>query len=386
MVITFLNLIAVPGILVGLIVGSERAFEKSVTGSVVITPLENEDYIKDSTVVENILRTVPGVLDFTTRYTSGGTIVADHRSRQNPTDEPDQISARLIGINPEREDAVTRLSASVVEGEYFRPDDTAVLLIGSLNIKRYAENFPDLTSSLEGAYPGDTVLLTIGSVSREFVVRGIIDSRVAEVSSSVFIPERELRRMINRPSNEADRIAIRLQADGDPDAVKAALINAGVGELAKVQTFQEALPKFLIDIKNTFNILGTFIGSIGIIVASITIFIIVFINALSRRQEIGILKGIGIDQKAIEIAYVFQAAFYALVGALLGALIIYGFLIGYFERNPIRFPFSDGILVAEVGSTLVRFAIMFVITLIAGFIPAWMITRQNTLNAILGRK
>jgi putative ABC transport system permease protein len=386
MMVTFLNLVAVSGILVGLIVGSERAFEQRSTGSIVITALPGEDYIIDSDLIENILKTTPGVSSFTTRYTSGGTITADYRSRQNPTSEPDQISTRLTGIDPVRENEVTRLSESIIEGDYFLPDDTAAILIGILNLKRYSEDFPDLTSSLAGAYPGDTVLLTIGSVSREFVVRGIVDSRVGEVSSAVFIPERELRRMINRPQNQADRISLRLEPSADPDAIKAALVAAGLGEQAKIQTFQEALPKFLIDIKNTFNVLGTFIGSIGIIVASITIFIIIFINALSRRQQIGILKGIGIDKRAIEIAYVFQAAIYAIVGSILGSILIYGFLVGYFERNPIRFPFSDGILVAEVTSTAFRFAILFIITLIAGFIPAWMIARQNTLNAILGRK
>ena len=134
------------------------------------------------------------------------------------------------------------------------------------------------------------------------------------------------------------------------------------------------------------NLLGTFIGSIGLLVASITIFIIIFINALSRRQQIGILKGIGIDRRAIEIAYVLQASVYALLGSFFGALIIFGFLIGYFERNPIQFPFSDGILVAEPMSTFVRFLVLFIVTLIAGFVPAWMIAKQNTLNAILGRK
>lgn len=134
------------------------------------------------------------------------------------------------------------------------------------------------------------------------------------------------------------------------------------------------------------NLLGTFIGSIGIVVASITIFIIIFINALSRRQQIGILKGIGIERRAIEIAYVFQAAIYALIGAGLGALLTYGFLIGYFERNPIHFPFSDGILVAPPDETFLRFLTLFIVTLFAGFLPAWLIVRQNTLNSILGRK
>jgi ABC-type antimicrobial peptide transport system permease subunit len=98
------------------------------------------------------------------------------------------------------------------------------------------------------------------------------------------------------------------------------------------------------------------------------------------------LKGIGIDRTAIEVAYVLQAAFYAIVGSALGVLITYGFLVGYFEANPINFPFSDGILVAEPLGTLYRFITLFIITLFAGFIPAWLIVRQNTLNSILGRK
>ncbi len=386
MMITFLNLVAVSGILVGLIVGSERAFERQSIGSISITPLDNEDYIKNSDIIEKILEQTPGVSAISTRYTSAGTIVADYRSRQRPNDEPDQISARLIGVHPENEKQVTALHTNIVEGEYFLPDDTNGILIGVLNLERYAENFPDFTNSLAGGFPGDRILLTIGTVSREFIIRGIIDSKVGDVSSAVYIPERELRRMIGRSVSDADRIAVRLNGTTNPDKAKEQLLAAGIGEYATVRTFGEALPKFLIDIKNTFNVLGTFIGSIGIIVASITIFIIIFINALSRRQQIGILKGIGIDRRAIEIAYVFQAAVYAIAGALLGIIIIYGFLIGYFERNPINFPFSDGILVAETISTLTRFTVLFVITLVAGFVPAWMIARQNTLNAILGRK
>ena len=168
--------------------------------------------------------------------------------------------------------------------------------------------------------------------------------------------------------------------------LKQTFLQSGMGTYAKIQTFEESVPKFLADIKNTFNLLGTFIGSIGIIVASITIFIIIFINALSRRRHIGILKGIGVEAHAIEIAYVLQAALYALVGSLLGALLTYGFLIPYFDANPIKFPFSDGILVAPPLETLYKFFILFLITLIAGYLPAKLITRENTLNAILGRK
>ena len=45
----------------------------------------------------------------------------------------------------------------------------------------------------------------------------------------------------------------------------------------------------------------------------------------------------------------------------------------------------DGILVAPIGETLFRVFLLVVTTLIAGFIPAWMIVRRNTLDSILGR-
>jgi ABC-type lipoprotein release transport system permease subunit len=283
---------------------------------------------------------------------------------------------------------VTALSENVVEGEYLDPSESGYILIGALNLDRYTAGFADITGSLENVYPGDSVRATINGASREFIVKGIVNAKAGGVASFVYLPEKELRRISNTVSRDADEIAIRL-ADKEletADTVKSVLVNQGIDSYARVRTFQEALPKFITDIKQTFNILGTFIGAVGIIVASITIFIIIFINAISRRQQIGILKGIGIDRKAIEVAYVQQSAFYALTGSLLGALVTYGFLIGYFDQNPIDFPFSDGILVAEPIGTLYRFLILFVITLFAGFVPAWIIVKQNTLNSILGRK
>jgi ABC-type lipoprotein release transport system permease subunit len=281
---------------------------------------------------------------------------------------------------------MSNLSDVVIEGEYLDPNEEGYILIGAYYIEEYAEQFGDIFDSLENIEPGSTVRLSAGEISKEFTVKGIIQSKVDEVSLNSYIPEREFRRIFDRFDRNADQIVVRVQPNISEDDVKADLIASNLDEYAKIQTFDEGKPKFITDIKNTFNLLGTFIGSIGIVVASITIFIIIFINALSRRQQIGILKGIGIERKAIEIAYVLQAAFYAIIGSAIGAAITYGFLIDYFARNPINFPFSDGILVAPPEETFIRFVTLFFVTLVAGFLPAWLIVRQNTLNSILGRK
>jgi ABC-type antimicrobial peptide transport system permease subunit len=138
-------------------------------------------------------------------------------------------------------------------------------------------------------------------------------------------------------------------------------------------------------IRLAFSLLGNVIGLIGIVVASITIFIVIFINAVTRRKYIGIMKGIGISEKAIEVSYVFQSIFYAILGGLLGLLITYGALVPLFLAHPLDFPFSDGILVAPIGGTLFKFGLLLFVTLIAGYIPARMIVKKNTLDSILGR-
>lgn len=386
MMLTFLNLIVVSGVLVGLITGAERAVRAESLGDIILSEKDGEDRILETETVMRELHSFPEIDTFTARYTGGATLEANYKERRDLSGERDIAQVTVTGIDPISEEAMSGLSHSVIQGSYLDPNEEGYILIGSYYIDTYAEKFGDIFDSLSNVTPGVTVRMTAGTVSKEFIVKGIVESKVDEVSLNTYIPEREFRRLFDRFDRNADQIVIRVLPETTDSTVKAALVASGLDHYAKIQTFDEGKPKFITDIKNTMNLLGTFIGSIGIIVASITIFIIIFINALSRKRHIGILKGIGIERTVIEVAYVIQAAFYALAGSLLGAVLTYGFLIGWFERHPIHFPFSDGILVAPPEETFVRFLVLFVVTLFAGYIPAWLIVRQNTLNSILGRK
>jgi putative ABC transport system permease protein len=386
MMLTFLNLIAVSGILVGLIEGAERAVRAESLGDIIITAKDGEDRILETESVERQLQSFPEISTYSVRYEGGGVLEANYRERRDLSAERDIANVSVTGIDPAQEDKMSNLSSTVISGEYLNPDEEGFMLLGALYTEEYATNFGDIFETVSGVKVGDTVRLTLGDITKEFIIKGIVQSKVDEVSLNTYIPEREFRRLFKRHDRNADQIVIRVGDKNNEDNVKNSLVAAGLNKFAKIQTYEEGKPKFITDIKNTFNILGTFIGSIGIVVASITIFIIIFINALSRRRHIGILKGIGVERRAIEIAYVIQAAFYALSGSILGALLTYLVLIPYFDKNPIQFPFSDGILVADPESTFYRFVILFVITLIAGFMPAWLIAKQNTLNSILGRK
>ena len=81
----------------------------------------------------------------------------------------------------------------------------------------------------------------------------------------------------------------------------------------------------------------------------------------------------------------FQSVFYAFGGSAAGMLIVYGIIVPYFAGHPINFPFSDGIFVADLPGVTIRIGILFLATVIAGYIPARIVVKQHTLDAILGR-
>lgn len=384
MVISILNLIGVSGILVGLLEGSFRANRQEFSGDVYINTLADENSIENTSEIIQILDSLPQVKAYSVRYEAPVSIEANYLTRRDFNTLPNRTGISLTGIVPEREDVVTNISNSLIEGQMLRSDESGYVLLGSTLLRRYSA-FSDLFEPLVDVYPGTRVKLTVNGNTAEFTVKGILKSKVDEVSTGAYVTEADYRRLTGRTNLQAQEIAV-LRGDQTTDAgLQQILLQYNLDEYARIRTAEEAIPKFLDDIKQVFGLLGAVIGGIGLIVASITIFIVIYINALTRRKFIGILKGIGISRRAIEYAYVMQSLFYAVVGSAIALSIIYFVGVPYFEANPLNFPFSDGILVAPASSTISRIITLFVITLIAGFLPAWLIVRRNTLDSILLR-
>lgn len=386
MVLTFLNLIVISGVLVGLIEGSTEANKLRYTGDLIISNLIKKNYIERSNWIIDTLRKIDGVKAVTARYVESGRVEANYKSRTRLTDKVDQAGGLVSGIDPVQENSVTGLAKFIKEGSFLAPNDSDSILLGANLLYKYAPIDSPGLQTLKNVEIGSRVRLVIQGRTKEVTVKGIIKSKVGELDQRIYMVDRELRNMVGRNDYNVDEIAVVL--DGDitaPEIVKSKLESAGVATYAKILTWEEAQPKFLKDIKVTFALLGNMIGSIGLAVACITIFIIIFVNAITRRRYIGILKGIGIKALAIEVSYILQAVFYAFAGILIGAAIVFLVLKPFIATHPINFPFSDGVLVATPVGTLMRAIILMFATLVAGYIPARIVVKQNTLDAILGR-
>jgi putative ABC transport system permease protein len=385
MMFTFLNLVVVSGILIGLIEGSEYSAREYGTGDIIISSFLNKSAIEKTPEVIKIVESVPGYDSHTVRYTASARVESDYRSTLKPGEKRDGAGGVFSGIDPELEEKFSGASKFVIRGEFLDSTDFDSVLLGKNLLYEFTPIEAPGFSTLKNIDVGSRVRVTVGNNSKEYVVKGIMGSKVDEFDSTILAIDSEVRKLSGQKDLNADGISLKIKNKEDSMLIKQYLLDNGVGEYARVQTFEEAMPKFLTDIKNTFNILGNAISAIGLVVASITIFIVIFVNAITRRRFIGILKGIGINRKAILYSYMMQAMIYAGIGIIIGIILVFALIKPYFMANPIDFPFSDGILVATVPGTIQRAVVLLIATIVAGYIPARMVVKQNTLSAILGR-
>lgn len=385
MMLTFLNLVAINGILVGLIDGALLAYNNRYAGDLFISKLPEKENIERTSAIRTILSQHPSVAAYSERIVEGATLEANYqRSVSQPNIVPDRISLAVAGININEETAVTNLSDAIVEGAFLTETDGNSIVLGGLLIDRYFPAEVGLQTVSE-VYPGDKVRLTVGNARQEFTVKGIIKTKADAADLRAYVLANELKKMTSVYEPGTDEFAIRLTENANIPQVQADILSYGVGNRALVRTTGEAIGEFLDEIKDTFKVVGNIIGAISVIVASITIFIIIFITAITRRKYIGILKAIGVSAVTIELSYVMLSIFYSLIGVSLGVLILYSILLPYFFANPIDFPFSDGILSVSTFDTVTRSLVLIITTIIAGYLPARFIVNKNTLDAILGR-
>ena len=151
----------------------------------------------------------------------------------------------------------------------------------------------------------------------------------------------------------------------------------------QIRTFKEYGGAYR-SIISTFEIIGGLIGGTGLIVAAIAMVIIIYINVLSKKRQIGILRAIGIPHSTVLRSYLIQALTYACMGIVLGWLITRLMLQPYFIMNPIDLPLGFLSLNIESGRIIASAAGLTAASLLAGLIPAWTVMRESIIKTLWG--
>ena len=386
MVLTFLNLTVIGGVLEGIVVGSLDGLRDKALGDLYISSKDGTEYIERSQHIIGALENNSNVKSISPRYRAPISIIAeeDFYSITNNKENRKEISTLALGVYPEREKETTGIDKSLIEGSYFSSLGHREILIGSGLLSKHSPFGDDV---LQGVGAGKFVYVRFGGTEEylKYLVRGVYRTKAGELDIATMLHANEVRLYNLIPGNNVNSIAVRTNEVGLETEVKDFLLGRGFDTYAKIETIDEAVGRFLNDVRTVFKLIGNIVGAIGLTVSSITIFIIIFVTASSKSKYIGILKAIGITPRSIKFSYILYALFFAISGISIGLLILLFILVPYFNANPIQFPFSDGILYFTSTSLMVQISLLLIATFIAGYIPSNKVVRRHVIDAVRGR-
>ena len=376
--LSFFNMMFIPGVFSGLL-NSIIGLEVNVaTADIAISPQQNpvpKSYIEDERNVQARIRTIPGVIGTTRTYLSAASIAYD----KNKSGVYKNVSAQMIGIDPTDSKSTLSINKYLIAGQPLADSDTDKILLPAALAGGYALPVP---TDLGGVHVGDKVnVVYANGIARTYTVKGIVKIVFGTALSNTYITSKEAESVLSI-SNEGSQILVKTDLSRFPLSYYKQRISE-LEPTLKVQMYTELLAAIQ-SILDAFTLIATIVSVISILVATVTIFVMIYINALNKRRQIGILKAIGIKERILVYSYIFQSLFYVLCGILMGLVIVFFIVTPLAARHPIQLPFGPLILSFSaklIGEGIVAF---LVAGFLAGLIPSRIVAKEDILKAIWG--
>jgi len=368
----FLNLVFLSSFIGGMMGLFTGMMQDYPFGDIVIEPTSDNMYINDADNVLQKVRSVNGVKAATKRLDVGASI----SHKQNV------VGAGITGLLPIEEVSISKYPYIITEGEFINDLSRDEIIIGAMiaGTGFGSEIYDDLGEVRVGSFVDVTYS---NGVQRTYKVKGIMSATLELVDLNAVVHYKEIEDVFGLEEGKATTIVTRIDEPGTEDLIKTKIIEAGVKE--PVFTWADksgALIKQALQSMGAVDVTSKFIS---LVVGAALILIIIYINILNRKKEIGILKAIGITPKSIVLSYAFISIFYVGLGIIAGLVLFY-ILVFYFQANPVVF-YETLYISPEVDYTLLFNSIFTMLTLsvIAGVIPAWRVSKESILKAIWGR-
>ena len=375
--LAFINITFISSILSGAINTAYQQAIDNYVSNIVIEPGTDDDYIEKVSSLKRSINMLPGVTSCASRYSLGSTITYDPDKDGKDIRE---ISWTIKSINPEEETQVTNIHNFMVDGQYLDKSDRDQVILGREVSGGYGASLE--IQSLKGVKVGDEITIHFSNgVKRDYTIKGIFITKFPLSDMAVFITEKEMESVLGL-HNRASEILVRLDQPGQEELYIQRLRQTGIVD-EEIHPWVDYIG-LISGITQSFDIIKRIVTFIGLLVAGVTIFIVIFINTVGRRKQIGILKAIGMDERIIITSYIFQALFYAAIGIGVGLAVIRFILLPHFTSHPLPFPMGMVSLLITKNELFTSIAGLILVSLIGGLIPSWRIARENIIRAIWG--
>ncbi len=377
--LSFFNLMFVSGFLTGFSDGVMKSMIDNSTAHIIVMPQEEptqKDFIFDQDRIRAEIETIPGVIGTTRHYQLSGSLFYDKENNGKFKN----ITAQIIGITQEEEKNILTVHKNMVSGDFpdDLKDDEIILganLTGGFGTKQ--------TKDLGGATVGSKVQINYSNgITRTYTIRGIFKlSMVGSVASTGFISTKEAEKVLSA-YNSASEILVKVDLKNKTLDNYTKIIKSLEPNL-KLEKYTSRLSTVGI-LVTAFNLIAVIVSVISIIVSAITIFVMIYVNAVSKRRQIGILKAIGIKESIIELSYIIQSLFFSILGIVFGLIIIFWLVVPLLVVRPIPMPFGNASLVYTSMGIFINIVSLIIAGILAGLIPAKIVAREDILKSIWG--
>jgi len=383
MSLSFANLLLTPSILLGVTEAINRQQVETVYGNIVIDPPPDRYYLSRAGEWQETIGQLPGVTGVSARLDSSALIEYQWRDKDSPSDKGKSGNWPVVGIEPEREAGVTTIHQRLIEGSYLDANDRDAILLG-IEVAGGDNAQAAAFQTLQGVAVGDTVRLTYpNGVQREYTVKGIFQARESRADRTAFVTRAEMASVLGRTvySDRASQILISVSDAGAENGLIEGIQALGIdGEVRSWSEYGGAMG----GVVSSFDVVAGLISGIGLVVAGIVMFIVIYINVIHSRRHIGILRAIGIKRDVIIGSYLTQALFYAVMGIVLGGLAFWFGIQAYFRYHPLDLSIGQVSLALQPGIVSSAIIGLIAAAVLAGLVPVLSITRQGIIRAIWG--
>lgn len=376
MMVVFVNLLFTDAIFAGITKGIGDNKINYQYGEITIEPKVNERFIKSSDVRDIIDRYKDNnvVSKITPILETGATYI--NEKNKDGRDEA-KIPGTLLGINLGEEQNVFNIKSNILTGRFLKKDDVDKIVIGiSLAGGGKVAMFPD---DLEGVKVGKKIAVKFDGLRRDYEIVGIYQTKNIFTDRMGVVLKDDLKTVLNL-NDEASKIVLRLNSKEDSKKIMKDFRKTKFSDY-EISDWETNLARTS-SIDKSFDVIGSILRVIGALVAGLVIFIVVFVDIVNRRRQVGILKAIGIKQQIIINSYIIRGMIYAVLGIILGYILMVFVIIASFTAHPIDMPMADIIPVLKYSS--LKSSILFF--LIAGFIgsliPAWQEIKKKILDLL----
>ncbi len=235
--------------------------------------------------------------------------------------------ALVVGIQPEVEDAMTKLKSRLVAGQYLFDGDQAAII---------AQGMADhLKLGI-----GDTIVLVSQgyhgvNAAGKYPVKGIVKFGSPELNKQmVYLPLAEAQWFYGA-EGLITSLALHIESPYDIDpAVKALKAKLDPAQY-EVLDWEEMLPD-LVQAKALDSAGNYIVYFILYLIIAFGIFGTILMMTKERSYEFGVLVAIGMKRFQLSATVWLEVILLGLLGAALGILLSFP-IVGYFHRHPLRF-------------------------------------------------